>query len=257
MFLKKNLISFFTIVNKELTRILRIWPQTVLPSVITIVLYYIIFGDLIGKKIGELFCYSYIQYIVPGLIMMSVINSSYSNVVASFFSARFQRNIEELLVSPTYNSVIILGYVFGGVLRATIVCFFVVCISVLFARFYFYNFYYMILVVFSTSVLFSLAGLLNGIFAKKIDDISIVPTFILTPLIYLSGIFYTINMLPSSFKYFVYLNPIFYVVNIFRYVILGISEADFNVSFFMVIILIIFLYLFCWYLLRIGYNIKK
>lgn len=255
--LRINVISFSTLVRKELVRVLRIWPQTILPSVVTSVLYFFIFGDLVGKRIGFMSGYSYIQYIVPGLVMMSVVTSSYSNVVSSFFGSKFQKSIEELLISPTYESVIIWGFVCGGLIRSFIICVFIFTVAMFFSRFYFYNYFAIILIYFLTAILFSLFGLLNGIFARKFDDISIIPTFILTPLTYLGGIFYSVDLLPNNLQFFVFLNPIFYIVNVFRYGILGISEIDISVSFFVMCIFIIILYFLCLFLLKIGYAIKK
>lgn len=255
--IKINLISFSTLVRKEFVRVLRIWPQTILPSVVTSVLYFFIFGDLVGKKIGFMSGYSYIQYIVPGLVMMSIVTSSYSNVVSSFFGSKFQKSIEELLISPTYDSVIICGFVCGGLIRSFIICVLIFIVAMFFSKFYFYNYLIVILIYFLTAILFSLFGLLNGIFARKFDDISIIPTFILTPLTYLGGIFYSVDLLPHKLQFFVFLNPIFYIVNIFRYGILGISEIDIVLSFFIMCFFIIFLYFLCFYLLKTGYEIKK
>lgn len=256
-FFRINLISFLTLIKKEIVRVLRIWPQTILPSIITTILYFFVFGDLIGKKIGFMSGYNYIQYIVPGLIMMFVITSSYSNVVSSFFGSKFQRNIEELLISPTYNAIILCGFIFGGLVRSFLICFLIFVIAFFFSRFYFYDILIIICIYFLTAVLFSLFGLLNGIFARKFDDISIIPTFILTPLVYLGGIFYSVDLLPSNIQFFLFLNPIFYIVNIFRYGILGISEINIYLSFFVMCFFIIILYILCLFLLRFGYEIKK
>lgn len=257
MLVRTNFISFSTLVRKEFVRVLRIWPQTILPSVVTSVLYFFIFGDLVGKRIGFMSGYSYIQYIVPGLVMMSIVTSSYSNVVSSFFGSKFQKNIEELLISPTYESVIICGFVCGGLIRSFIICIFIFIVAIFFSRFYFYNYFVIILIYFLTAVLFSLFGLLNGIFARKFDDISIIPTFILTPLTYLGGIFYSVDLLPNNLQFFVFLNPIFYIVNVFRYGILGISEIDTVLSFCVMCFFIVILYFLCLFLLKTGYAIKK
>lgn len=257
LFFKENLISLITIVDKELVRVLRIWPQTVLPSVITVMLYYSIFGNFVGSRVGSVDGYSYIDYVAPGLIIMSIVNSSYSNVVSSFFASKFNRNIEELLISPTYYVIIILGYVLGGVFRSLMVCFFVIIVSFLFFNIYIYNIFLALFVCLLTSILFSLAGFLNGIFAKKFDDVSIIPTFMLTPLVYFGGVFYSIEMLPANFSCFVFFNPFFYVVSIFRYSVLGISDVNLISSILVMIFFILFLFLFCLYLLIFGYNIKK
>ncbi|HFL8819513.1 MAG TPA: ABC transporter permease [Candidatus Azoamicus sp. OHIO2] len=251
------MISFLTIINKEITRILRIWPQTILPPIITITLYFFIFGSLIGKKIGNISGYTYIQYITPGLIMMTIITNSYSNVVASFFGSKFQKNIEELLISPTYNSIIILGFIFGGIFRSFIIVIFILIITSFFSNIYFYNILLFSITCLFTSLTFSLIGLINGICAKKFDDISILPTFILTPLIYLGGIFYSIDILPQNLQFLVILNPIFYIVNIFRYSIINISEINIFYSFSYMLIFVIFFYCITFYMLKIGYEIKK
>ena len=251
-----NLTSFQTIARKETVRFLRIWPQTLLPSAITITLYYVIFGNLIGPRIGEMEGYSYIQFIVPGLTMMSVITNSYSNVVASFFSAKFQRYIDELLVSPTSNSVILLGYITGGIIRGSIIGVIVLFISVFFTDLTINNLLITASVIFLTAVLFSLAGLTNGIFARKFDDVSIVPTFVLTPLTYLGGIFYSISMLPDFWRTLSQGNPILYMVNAFRYGMLGHSDIDIYTAYTLIIGFIVALYLVNLYLLRKGIGIR-
>ncbi len=252
-----NFIAFFTIIRREFFRIIRIWPQTVLPPIITIVLYFIIFGKILGLKVGYMSGYKYIQYIIPGLLMMSIISSAYANVSSSFFSSKFQKYIEELLISPISFFVLINGFIFGGVIRAFFifngVCFFVFFLN----EFYFYNFYFLIFVFFLTSLLFSLFGLFNAILAKKFDDISLVPTFVLTPLIYFSGIFFSLDLLPKVLKIIVYLNPMFYLVNIFRYSFLGISEVNIFYSVFLIFLVIFFMYIFCLYFLYSGFVIKR
>ena len=191
---RKQLITFITIAFKEFTRFMRIWQQTLLPPAITTSLYFIIFGNLIGRRIGQMDGFDYIQFIVPGLILMQVITSSYSNVVSSFFSAKFQKSLEEMLVSPTPNYVILLGYISGGDARGNNVALIVTIVSLLFSDLQIHNIAVVITVVVFTAILFSLGGLTNAVFAKSFDDVSIVPTFILTPLTYLGGIFYSINL---------------------------------------------------------------
>ncbi len=256
-FLRNNLISLFTLTRKECIRILRIWPQTILPPTITVILYYLIFGNLMGKRIGYMVGYDYTQYIIPGLIIMSIITTSYSNVVSSFFGSKFQKNIEEILISPTYNSVIICGFIFGGIVRSFFVCILNFFISSFFCDIYFYNFFMVFLVYIFTTILFSLLGLINGIFAKKFDDISIIPTFLLTPLIYLGGVFYSIDLLPEQLRFLVFLNPIFYIINIFRYGVLGISEVDVFFSFIIMFVIIIIFFIISLSLINIGYQLKK
>ena len=218
--------SFFTIFRREVRRFTRIWPQTLVPPVITMSLYFVIFGSLIGSRIGEMGGYTYMEFVVPGLIMMSVITNSYANVVSSFYSAKFQRSVEELLVSPTPNWVVMAGYVLGGVARGLIVGLVVTVIAMLFTSLSVQHIGITILIVFLTSVLFALAGFINAIFANSFDDISIIPTFVLTPLTYLGGVFYSIDLLSPFFQGLSKLNPILYMVNAFRYGVLGVSDIN-------------------------------
>ncbi|MCP4321316.1 MAG: ABC transporter permease [Alteromonadales bacterium] len=224
-------IALKSIWRKETNRFLRIWVQTLVPPVITMSLYFVIFGNLIGSRIGEMNGFDYMSFIVPGLIMMSVITNSYSNVASSFFSAKFQRNVEELLVAPVPNYVIIWGYVGGGVARGLMVGFLVTCVSMFFVNLQIFNIFVLILSVLCTSVLFSIGGLLNAIFAKTFDDISIIPTFVLTPLTYLGGVFYSISLLPDFWQAVSHFNPVFYMINAFRYGFLGIADVSLVWSF--------------------------
>lgn len=219
-----------TIWIKECTRFLRIWVQTLVPPAITMSLYFVIFGSLIGSRIGEMGGFSYMEFIVPGLIMMSVITNSYSNVSSSFFSAKFQRNVEELLISPVSSWIIILGFVGGGVARAILIGIIVTVISMLFVDIQIYNLGMIILTLLLTSTLFATAGLINAVFAKTFDDISIIPTFVLTPLTYLGGVFYSLTLLPEFWQWVSKANPIVYMVNGFRYGFLGVSDVSFNLS---------------------------
>ncbi len=255
--IKKNIISLNTIKNKEIRRIIRIWPQTILPPIVTACLYFFIFGDLIGNRIGNMTGYTYMQYIIPGLIMMTIITNSYSNVVSSFFASKFQKNIEELLISPTHNSTIAIGFLTGGLFRSLLIFIFIIMITEFFSNFYIYSITVLSLSYLLTSITFSLIGFLNGIFAKKFDDISIIPTFILTPMIYLGGIFYSTELLPVNIAPLIKLNPIFYITNLFRYSILGISEINISNAIYFMIILILILYSLIIYLLTKGYEIKK
>jgi len=200
MFNHPNFIALSSIVHKEISRYTRIWVQTLLPSSITMTLYFVIFGNLIGSRIGQMGGYSYMEFIVPGLIMMSVITNSYSNVVSSFFSTKFQRSIEEIMVAPVPNVVILMGYVAGGVSRGMITGLIVTLVSLFFVDIEISNPLLVIMVVVLTSIMFSLAGFVNAVFAKSFDDISIVPTFILTPLTYLGGVFYSISLLPEFWQ---------------------------------------------------------
>ena len=219
-------VAFKTIVYREIHRFMRIWPQTLVPPIITIVLYFVIFGRLIGSRIGEMASLPYIQFVAPGLIMMAVITNSYSNVVSSFYGSKFQRNIEELLVSPTPNWIILLGYVVGGMSRGLGVGAMVTLLSLYFADFSLHSLPITIGIVLMTSLMFSLAGLINAIFAASFDDISIIPTFVLTPLIYLGGVFYSIELLGDFWGSVSLINPILYMVNGLRYGILGVSDIN-------------------------------
>ena len=226
-----NRIALKSILHKETHRFLRIWVQTLVPPAITISLYFVIFGSLIGPRIGEMGGFDYISFIVPGLIMMSVITNSYSNVASSFFSAKWQRSVEEMLVAPVPNWVIVAGYTGGGMARGILVGFIVSLVSLFFVEIQIHNVWVIIITVSLTSALFSLAGLINAIFANSFDDISIIPTFILTPLTYLGGVFYSITLLPEFWQNVSQLNPIFYMVNVFRYGFLGISDVNLSVAF--------------------------
>lgn len=236
---------------------MRIWPQTLLPSVITLSLYFVIFGSLIGSRVGEMGGFDYMAFIVPGLIMMAVITNSYMNVSSSFFGSKFQKSIEELLVSPTPNHVIILGYVFGGMFRGLFVGLLVTIVSLFFSDLKIYNVFILIGSVVLTSMLFSVAGLLNAIFARKFDDVTIVPTFVLTPLVYLGGVFYSIELLSSFWQSISLINPILYMVNTFRYGFLGVSDININFAFAIIVIFIIVFYSMAYYFLKKGYGMRN
>jgi len=225
MTLQRIWIPYYTMMRKEFVRIVRIWSQTLLPPVVTSSLYFIIFGAFIGSQLAPIQGYSYMQFIVPGLIMMSVITSSYSNTVSTFFFAKFIHNLDEMLVSPTPNWVIVLGFVSGGVLRGLLVGALVLVVSLFFTHLVVYNALVLLSAITLTSVLFSLGGLINGVFAKGFDGMSIVPTFVLTPLTYLGGIFYSISQFPPVWQKVSLANPILYMVNAFRYGFLGISDV--------------------------------
>ena len=220
-----NLVALATIARREVMRILRIWTQTLIPPAITMTLYFLIFGGLIGSRVGKMGGMDYMQFIVPGLVMMSVIQNSYGNVSSSFFSSKFGRYVEELLVSPMPNWVILTGYVTGAVLRGVLVGAIVLCIAMLFTRVHIPHPLVTLSVVLLGATIFSLAGFINAVFAKKFDDVAIVPTFILTPLTYLGGVFYSITLLPSWAQVATHANPIFYMVNAFRYGLLGQSDV--------------------------------
>ena len=250
-------VAFKTIVTKEIRRYTRIWAQTLVPPAITMTLYFVIFGALIGSRIGTMDGFSYMDFVVPGLIMMSVINNSYSNVVSSFYSAKFQHNIEEMLVSPVSNQVILMGYVIGGVSRGLIVAAIVTCVSMFFTDLQVHNWFVMVTVVLLTAILFSLAGFINAVFANSFDDISIIPTFVLTPLTYLGGVFYSMSLLPEFWQTVSLANPILYMVNAFRYGVLGISDINVWASIGVIVAFIIVLYATCVYLLNKGTRIRQ
>jgi ABC-2 type transport system permease protein len=250
-------IAFQTIVTKEVLRFLRIWMQTLLPPAITTTLYFIIFGKLIGDRIGEMEGYSYIDFIVPGLILMSVIQNSYANVVSSFFSTKLQHYIEELLIAPVPNWVILSGYVVGGVARGTLVGILVTMISLLFTDLQINSYGLTLLVFVLTSILFSLAGFINAVYATTFDDISIVPTFVLTPLTYLGGVFYSISLLPAFWQGVSQINPVLYMVNAFRFGILGVSDISIGLALTIIIGFIIALTAMSMLLLAKGVGLKE
>lgn len=252
-----SLVAFWTIVVKEIRRFTRIWAQTLLPPAITMTLYFIIFGNLIGSRIGEMAGYPYMQYIVPGLIMMSVITNSYGNVVSSFYGTKFQHNIEEMLVAPIPNFVILAGFVVGGVARGLGVGLIVTLLSLFFTHLQVQHIGITIAIVVLTSVLFSLGGFINATYANSFDDIAIVPTFILTPLTYLGGVFYSIDQLPSFWQGVSQLNPILYMVNTFRYGILGVSDINVVFAFAMILLFIGILSAWALYLLQRGRGIRS
>ena len=249
--------AFQTILTKEVLRFSRIWIQTLLPPAITTTLYYVIFGNLIGQRIGEMDGVRYIDFIVPGLILMAVITNSYSNVVSSFFSSKYQRHVEELLISPVPNWVILGGYVGGGVARGVAVGVVVPLVSMFFTDLDVHSYPWTLTVFVLTSVLFALAGFINAIYANSFDDISIVPTFILTPLTYLGGVFYSIDMLPHLWQTVSLANPVLYMVNAFRYGLLGVSDIPIGLALLITLAFIVGLGLFSLLLLERGTGIKS
>ena len=257
MYKKTILIAFNTIVIKEITRFTRIWMQTILPPTIGMALYFIIFGSLIGPRIGMMNGFNYIEYIAPGLIMMAIINNSYGNVVSSFFGAKFQKHIEEMLVAPIPNIIILIGFVVGGVARGICVGVVVTLVALFFTKLSVHNWGITIAVVLLTSIAFSLGGMINAIFAEKFDDIAIIPNFVLAPLIYLGGVFYSINMLPEFWQRISEFNPILYMVNAFRYGILGESDISIINAFTILIIFILVLFSISLHLLNKGTGIKN
>ncbi|MCU7919683.1 MAG: ABC transporter permease [Candidatus Thiodiazotropha sp. (ex Dulcina madagascariensis)] len=249
-------VAFQTIVTKEVLRFMRIWMQTILPPAITTTLYFIIFGKLIGERIGEMDGYRYIDFIVPGLILMSVIQNSYANVVSSFFGTKLQHYIEELLIAPVPNWVVLGGYVVGGVTRGTLVGIVVTVIALFFTDLRVNSYGLTLLVFILTSILFALAGFINAVYAKSFDDISIVPTFVLTPLTYLGGVFYSIQLLPNFWQQVSLANPVLYMVNTFRFGILGVSDIDVRIALVIILGFITILTAYSLRLLSRGVGIK-
>lgn len=237
-------------------RFIRIWIQTIIPPAITVALYFIIFGQLIGSQIGDIDGYRYIDYIVPGLILMAVITNSYANVVSSFFSAKFQKSIEEMIVSPLPNYIILAGYISGGVARGVTVGVTVTGVSMFFSDFQIHSLGITLAVFVLTSILFSIAGLINAIYARSFDDITIIPTFVLTPLTYLGGIFYSIKMLPEFWQTVSLGNPILYMINAFRYGLLGVSDIDVTAALVIIIAFIVMLFSIALNMLNKGIGIK-
>ncbi len=250
-------IALRTILVKEIRRFLRIWIQTILPPMITTALYFIIFGQLIGSQIGAIAGYSYMDYIVPGLILMAVITNAYGNVVSSFYGAKFSHYVEELLIAPIPNSLILLGYVAGGVARGLTVGAVVTVVAMFFTTVQVHNLAVVLSVVVLTSVLFSLGGFINAIYAKSFDDISIIPTFVLTPLTYLGGIFYSIDMLPAFWRDVSLLNPILYMINAFRYGLLGVSDIPLGTALGVTLLFIVALFAYALFLLQRGVGLKN
>ncbi|MFZ1720264.1 MAG: ABC transporter permease [Candidatus Moraniibacteriota bacterium] len=249
-------VAYMTIVRKEVSRFLRIWPQTLLPSVVTTTLYYVVFGKFIGSQIQSVGDYTYIQFIVPGLVMMAVITNAFGNVVSSFFGAKFQKQIEELLVSPITPFLVVSGFVTGGVLRGLLTGILVLLVSLFFTQLTIHSLFIMTVFILLTALLFSLAGLLNAIYAKKFDGTTIIPTFVLTPLTYLGGVFYSISMLPPLWQDISMWNPILYMVNGFRYGFLGVSDVSITASLAILVGLSIALFAITMHLFRIGRGLR-
>ncbi len=257
MTLSHQLFALRTLVEKEVRRFARIWVQTILPSAITVALYFLIMGKFIGSRIGEVDGYSYIEFIAPGLIMLGIISNSYANSVSSFYSSKFQRHIEEMLVSSMPNYIIVLGFVLGGVARGLVVGVAVTLTAMLFTQLQVHSVTLVIVTAVLTAALFSTAGLINGIFANSFDDTSIIPTFVLTPLTYLGGIFFSIDMLPSFWQGISQINPILYMVNGFRLGILGVSDINLSAALAVMIGLLAVLFLLSLYLLTKGVGIRS
>jgi ABC-2 type transport system permease protein len=254
---ERRWVGFRTIVIREFSRITRIWGQTLVPPAITATLYFIIFGSLIGRRIGDMGGVTYMQYIAPGLIMMSVITNSYGNVVSSFFGAKFGRHLEELLVAPLPNWLIVLGYIAGGVVRGLLVGLLVTAIALFFTHLHVEHVVAVLAAVLLTAVIFSLLGFVNAVFAKNFDQISFVPTFILTPMTYLGGVFYSITMLPEWAQHLSKANPILYMVNAFRYGFLGTSDVNLVASFALMTVAAAALFGACVWLMERGTGTRE
>ncbi len=252
-----DLVAFHTIIRREVARILRIWGQTLVPPAITMTLYFLIFGGLIGSRIGQMGGYDYMDFIVPGLVMMSVIQNAYGNISSSFFGAKFGRHVEELLVSPMPNWVILGGYVGGAVLRGLMVGVIVLLIAMCFTHVRIPHPLVTLATVLLGATIFALAGFVNAVYAKKFDDIAIIPTFILTPLTYLGGVFYSVSLLPPFWEKASYANPILYMVNAFRYGLLGTSDVPLWISFTVMGAFVVVLTWLGLYLLKRGIGLRS
>jgi len=250
-------IAYLTIARKEIKRFTRIWVQTIIPPVVMVALYFVIFGNLIGQRIGQMDGMPYIDFIMPGLVMMSIITNSYANVVSSFYGAKYSRHIEEMQVAPVPNLVILLGFVTGGITRGLCVGVAVTVVSLLFTDFSMHNPFVVLVIALLTSCLFAMAGLVNGIFANSFDDISIVPTFVLTPLTYLGGIFYSIKLLPEFWQQTSLANPILYMVNSFRYGFRGITDIDLSTALLVILSFNALLFVFSLVLLERGTGTRQ
>lgn len=257
LYLRENWVAYKTIVIREILRFMRIWIQTITPPAINAFLYLVIFGNLIGEQIGDMGGERYIDYIVPGIIMMSVITNSYANVVSSFYSAKFQHSIEELLVSPVHNAVILAGFISGGVCRGFVVGSVVTLVSMLFTRLPVEHLFITLAIAVLTSTLFAIGGFINAVFAKSFDDISIIPNFVLTPLTYLGGIFYSIELLPEFWQQVSLFNPVLYMINGFRYGFLGVADIDIGWAFAVILAFIAIFGTLALQLLNRGVGIKN
>ncbi len=252
--------AFYTMLRKDVVRIFRIWAQTFLPSVITSVLYFLIFGTVLGSRIGEMQGVDYMSFVVPGLVMLAIVTSAYSNSSFTFFQSKFfMRSIDEMLVSPMPPWLIIAGFVAGGVIRGVLVGALVMLVSLFFTGLHlaFFNLFVILVFAIMTAIVFALAGLVNGVYAKSIDGINIVPTFVLTPLVYLGGVFYSVHALPGWAQAFTFVNPIFYLINGFRFGFLGIADIALWISFAVLAVMTVVLVAINWYLIRTGLGLKQ
>lgn len=249
-------IAFKSILYKEIYRFMRIWRQSLLPSAITVILYFLVFGHVLGNQIKMVEGFSYLQYIAPGLIMMTIITNAYTNVVSSFYICRFEKSVEELLVAPIPNYFILLGFSISGVIRGLIVGSIVTVVALCFTHLHIHNLLIVVMIALLTALLFALAGFTNALYARKFDDTMIVPTFILTPLTYLGGVFYSLSLLPPFWHSLSLLNPIVYMVNTFRYGFLGISDISIIIAFVLLIVTTVIIFIWNLHLLNKGVGIR-
>ena len=254
---KSYWIGYQTILIKELTRILRIWAQTLIPPVITMSLYFVIFGAIIGRRVGEMGGMPYMEFIVPGLIMLSVITNAYGNITSSFFGAKFGKHVEELLISPLPPWIILVGYVSGAVFRALTVGILVWLVAAFFSGFHMHNLAVTFSILLLTAIVFSLGGFINAIYAQKFDDISIIPTFVLQPMTYLGGVFFSVSLLPGVWQQIALVNPIVYMVNAFRYGLLGVSDIPLWIAYAITLVFGIVLFFICLTLLKRGVGLRS
>jgi ABC-2 type transport system permease protein len=257
MFNSIHYTAFKTILIRECLRFIRIWKQTVVPPIITTVLYFLIFGKLIGERIGEMGGHSYMLFIIPGVVLMAVISHSYANVVSSFFMSKYQKNIEEILIAPVPNHIILAGYIGGGIARGMVVGAVVFIVALFFSPMQIYSYPFMLLIVVLTSLLFSLAGFINAVYAKTFADISVIPTFVITPFTYLGGVFYSIDLLPPFWQTVSLFNPVLYMVNGFRYGMLGVTDTSPLMSVVIILVFSCILAFFSLHLLKKGVGIKQ
>ncbi|MBU6490779.1 ABC transporter permease [Patescibacteria group bacterium] len=251
-------ISFYTMLRKDVVRMTRIWPQTFLPSVVTSALYFLIFGAFLGSKIGEVHGVPYVMFVVPGLVMLAVVTNAYMNTSFTMFMSKFfARNIDEILVSPTPAWVIVAGYVAGGLVRGIAIGSLVLVVSLFFTNLIVSHALVIVLFLVLTSLVFSLAGFVNGVYAKSIDGINIVPTFVLTPLVYLGGVFYSAQSLPGLWGSLTRFDPVFYIINGFRYGFLGVSDVPIMVSVGVLVALAVLFTAISIYLIKVGLGLRQ
>jgi len=253
---KRNFIAYWTIVHKEVTRMLRVWMQTLLPPIVTMTLYFVVFGKFIGSQVANIDGFSYMQFIVPGLVMMSVVMNAFMHTVSSFYFAKFQKTIEEILVSPTPYWVVIAGYVTGGVVRSLLTGSLVLGVALFFTRIHFAHWAAILVFALLAAILFSLFGLINAVFAKSFDGVFIIPNFVLTPLTYLGGVFYSVKLLPAFWQSVSLWNPMVYIIGGFRYGVLGVSDTSIFLSFGILSIFVLVAFVFVWWLFKTGKGLR-